>query len=104
MGLYNRYIPGAWPEPDASPPQQEEQPAFSEGPEFADVPTEPVFPPNSAGRRPKTGGLFGGAIKLPELDSDTILLLILVYFLVEDGSENISDTILIIGILLLLGF
>lgn len=63
-------------------------------------------------------GLFGGSIKLPEFDADTILMLVLVYFLIsdelspssgEDGDgekskHNISDTLLIIGALLLLGF
>lgn len=49
-------------------------------------------------------GLFGNNIKLPEFNADTILLLVLVYFLVADDSENISDTLLIIGVLLLLGF
>jgi hypothetical protein len=49
-------------------------------------------------------GLLGGGIKLPEFNTDTILLLVLVYFLVADDSENISDTLLIIGVLLLLGF
>lgn len=49
-------------------------------------------------------GLFNGNIKLPEFDADTVLLLVLVYFLVADDSENISDTLLIIGVLLLLGF
>ena len=49
-------------------------------------------------------GLFGGIFKLPEFDADTILLLVLVYFLVADDTENISDTLLIIGVLLLLGF
>ena len=49
-------------------------------------------------------GLFGENIKLPEFDADTILLLVLGYFLVADDTENISDTLLIIGVLLLLGF
>jgi len=49
-------------------------------------------------------GLFGGSVKLPEFDADTVLLLVLVYFLVADDTENISDTLLIIGVLLLLGF
>jgi hypothetical protein len=64
----------------------------------------------------KSKGLFGGAIKLPEFNTDTILMLVLVYFLVsdelsppskEDGeskNNNITDTLLIIGALLLLGF
>ena len=45
--------------------------------------------------------MFGGNIKLPEFDADTVLLLVLVYFLVADDTENISDTLLIIGVLLL---
>ena len=70
--------------------------------------------------RPRSDGkgLFGGGIKLPEFDADTILMLVLVYFLIsdelspsstEDGDRDsnknkISDTLLIIGALLLLGF
>ncbi len=59
-------------------------------------------------REEKKGGilsnLFGGGIKLPEFDSDTILLLVLVYFLIAEENENITDTLLIIGVLLILGF
>ena len=65
-------------------------------------------PPQPQGPPPKSTsglkGLFGGNIKLPEFDADTVLLLVLVYFLVADDTENISDTLLIIGVLLLLGF
>lgn len=50
-------------------------------------------------------GLLGDNFKLPEIDADTILLLILVYFLVADeDNDHFSDTLLIIGILLLIGF
>ncbi|MBO7275260.1 MAG: hypothetical protein J6V15_02685 [Clostridia bacterium] len=63
-------------------------------------------------------GLFGSGIKLPEFDADTVLMLVLVYFLISDelspsskddgddeqGKNKISDTLLIIGALLLLGF
>ena len=60
-------------------------------------------------------GLFGGKLSLPEFDPDTVLLLILVYFLISDEkskdgedekhepSKNITETLLIIGALLLLG-
>ncbi len=83
------------------PPQEAEQPTF------ADVKAEPPKQPSQPGKnRPQSAlkGLFGGNIKLPEFDADTILLLVLVYFLVADDNENISDTLLIIGVLLLLGF
>lgn len=101
--LYNRYIAGAWPE--ASPPPN--APAHNHPPEdpvFAEIPAdEPTPPPRPKGLN-GLKGLFGGNIKLPEFDADTVLLLVLVYFLVADETENISDTLLIIGVLLLLGF
>ena len=110
-GLYNRYIAGAWPDgtpvpqPPASVPETP-LPQTPSVPAFADVTAEPV--PETAQERPKglsaLKGLFGGNIKLPEFDADTVLLLVLVYFLVADDSENISDTLLIISVLLLLGF
>ena len=78
---------------------------------------------NTQKDKPRTSGvggkgLFGGGIKLPEFDADTVLMLVLVYFLIsdelspsskEDGDteknkNKISDTLLIIGALLLLGF
>ena len=67
----------------------------------------PAFMVMSFGKLRGLGGLkslFGGNIKLPEFNADTILLLVMVYFLVSDDSENISDTLLIVGVLLLLGF
>ncbi len=76
-----------------------------EPPVFTDIHAEAREPrqqSNKGGGMLK--GLFNGNIKLPEFDADTVLLLVLVYFLVADDSENISDTLLIIGVLLLLGF
>lgn len=66
------------------------------------APPQPQSPPPKKPSALK--GLFGGSVKLPEFDADTVLLLVLVYFLVADDTENISDTLLIIGVLLLLGF
>ncbi len=103
--LYNRYIAGAWPEA-VPPPKDTPYTPPSEEPVFAEIPAEdPVSapPPRSKGLN-GLKGLFGGNIKLPEFDADTVLLLVLVYFLVADETENISDTLLIIGVLLLLGF
>ena len=72
---------------------------------FCDVKAEqPYLRQETSKNQSPLRGLFGGNIKLPEFDSDTILLLVLVYFLVADDTENISDTLLIIGVLLLLGF
>lgn len=72
---------------------------------FADVSSEQTDTPQARSKNQSAlKGLFGGNIKLPEFDADTILLLVLVYFLVADDTENISDTLLIIGVLLLLGF
>lgn len=114
--MYNRYIAGAWPgeAPEAlasaaplhaapAPPEtaQPEQPAFTEVSSAPEAPASPEEKPRGLGA---LKGLFGGNIKLPEFNADTILLLVLVYFLVADDSENISDTLLIVGVLLLLGF
>ena len=77
------------------------RPAFTEVSAAPEVPAPPEEKPRGLGA---LKGLFGGNIKLPEFNADTILLLVLVYFLVADDSENISDTLLIVGVLLLLGF
>lgn len=86
-----------------------------------DVPlAEPVRyaapPPTPSAAEPvKSRGFLGGLlgnlgdkIKLPDFDGDTILLLALVYFLVidKDGDDEggITNTLLIVGALLLLGF
>lgn len=99
--LYNRYIAGAWPD---GPPPKQQSADKPPAPEFSDISASDPAPQP----RPKGSGglksLFGGNIKLPEFDADTVLLLVLVYFLVADENENISDTLLIIGVLLLLGF
>ena len=72
---------------------------------FSDISSEQTDIPQARNKNQSAlKGLFGGNIKLPEFDADTILLLVLVYFLVADDTENISDTLLIIGVLLLLGF
>lgn len=111
--MYNRYIAGAWPEDPAN-----EQSAFSAAqapssekvfPSFDKVTAEdPSSLPEDHANKTKgfsaLKGLFSNNIKLPEFNADTILLLVLVYFLVADDTENISDTLLIIGVLLLLGF
>ena len=66
-------------------------------------------PENQPPRKSGLLGSLGQRLKLPELDSDTILLLVLVYFLLADTDENgeksnLADTLLIVGALLLLGF
>lgn len=85
---------------------------------YEDISSPPKSAPSKEKQKSNSRGLFGGGIKLPEFDADTILMLVLVYFLIsdelspsskEDGDNeksknNISDTLLIIGALLLLGF
>lgn len=105
--MYNRYINNSFFEqnPKDYTPEKE---VF----EAVNTPTST----ENENDKQKNKGLFGGAIKLPELNADTVLMLVLVYFLVsdelspsskEDGevkNKNITDTLLIIGALLLLGF
>lgn len=100
--MYNRYINGSFddyfrPVDDAPMPLPQMECLA------VDAPQPPAPPPKSAGL---LGGLLGG-LNLPEFNMDTVILLVLVYFLVTDEAEqdsDISDTLLIVGILLLLGF
>lgn len=103
--MYNRYVPGGF---DLPPPEEVQPTPVQEAPAFADVsaeetPAEPAAP-EKKGLVANIKSLFGNNIKLPDMNADTVLLLVLVYFLVADDKENISDTLLIIGVLLLLGF
>ena len=108
--MFNRYInPDAFGEVPRSEKPPETQP-------YEDVSNQS----GSADKKPSgtAKGLFGSGIKLPEFDADTILMLVLVYFLISDelspsskddgdsekSKNKISDTLLIIGALLLLGF
>ncbi len=121
--MYNRYISGGEfqdffsPIEGANPvePKVDTQPQTE--PSFVDVSDDNQAEQQGereTSQEKKVGGLkglFGNNIKLPDFDADTILLLVLVYFLVADGGESqnggegkISDTLLIIGVLLLLGF
>jgi hypothetical protein len=108
--MFTRYItPDAFGEVPRSEKPPEPQP-------YEDVSNQS----GSADKKPSgtAKGLFGSGIKLPEFDADTILMLVLVYFLISDelspsskddgdsekNKNKISDTLLIIGALLLLGF
>ena len=55
-----------------------------------------MFSGSSEGGPPKIGGLT--------FDLDTVFLLVLVYFLIADGEENMTETILIVAALVLFGF
>ncbi|MBE6993058.1 MAG: hypothetical protein E7423_00215 [Ruminococcaceae bacterium] len=61
----------------------------------------PPCPPPDTG--PKPPGILPGGLRLPKIDADTILLLVMVYFLVRDPDDRGSDTLLIIAALFLLG-
>ena len=108
--MFNRYMnPQGFCE--FCPPEKEPAADYEDVSAVSDNPTKDK--PRTANK-----GLFGSGIKLPEFDADTVLMLVLVYFLIsdelspsskEDGdtekSKNkISDTLLIIGALMLLGF
>lgn len=89
--MYNRYINDSFAD-FFCPVEEEPQ---------AEVVYEDVAPPE----RPARGELgLPLGLRLPELDADTLILLVTVCFLVAEEGESISDTLLIIGVLLLLGF
>ncbi len=83
--MFNRYVPSSLP-----------------------WPTDEKDLSRPAGEIKKTGidSLFGGKLKVPRLNADTVLLLVIAYFLVADpGDEKPRPEILVIlGILLILGF
>ncbi|NCB06021.1 MAG: hypothetical protein EOM69_10965 [Clostridia bacterium] len=116
--MYNRYMNSGGfedyfePQPRAQPyaPQQPLTPlpplppavdAFSVATEEAAAP--PASAKSKGGITSTIKNLLGNNLKLPEIDADTILLLVVAYFLIADSDENISDTLLIIGALFLLG-
>lgn len=93
--MYSRYISFE----DEYPPRE------CDIPESGDS-REDKGPPRFEAREPSGASALKnifGSLKLPELNSDTILLLVLVYFLASDSDDNVSDTVLIIAALLLLG-
>ena len=104
--MYNRYLNAEGFEEYFEPlPQQAPEPPPSQ--------QQSAVPPPQPAEQPRRGSLLGSLgdkLKLPTLDSDTILLLVLVYFLISDSDEgedkknNIVDTLLIVGALVLLGF
>ncbi len=100
--MYNRYMNSSGFEDFFKPVEAPAPPPAAE----PEVPVEPVEPTENKpkGLSSVLKNLTGGGLKLPEFDTDTLLLLVLVYFLVADDDSNLSDTLLIIGILLLLGF
>ena len=118
--MYNRYL-NAEGFAEYFAPQPGDQPQEGEPSNRAPQSAPPEAQPgnrNPPGNRPlpnqqgqnRRPGLLGG-LRLPELDADTILLLVLVYFLISDNDEDgkkdkhsIVDTLLIVGALLLLGF
>ena len=101
--MYQRYFSEGRPDWPQEPRDGEHDSPQEEG--FQEV-SAAQDPQKSQQNSPLSGlkGLFGGKIQLPEINADTILLLVLVYFLVADEGESVSDTLLIIGVLLLLGF
>ncbi|HIU43631.1 MAG TPA: hypothetical protein IAB67_04955 [Candidatus Ventrousia excrementavium] len=100
--MYNRYMNSGGFEDFFKPVEAPAPPPAAE----PEVPVAPVEPTENKpkGLSSVLKNLTGGGLKLPEFDTDTLLLLVLVYFLIADDDSNLSDTLLIIGILLLLGF
>ena len=113
--MYNRYInadgftqrpdPAAW---NTGQPQDQNSPRSGPAPAGTEpAGTEPAAEPQNNGERPRglagLRNLLGSSLKLPDLNSDTLLLLAMVYFLVADPEDKISDTVLIIAALFLMG-
>lgn len=103
--MYNRYINSdgfeILPPEDAIPGREETVPPQAEPLAEEAANAEETKPAQKGLGALKN--LLGNNIKLPDFNADTILLLVLVYFLVADPDDKISDTVLIIAALFLLG-
>ena len=98
--MYNRYInSGGFEEYNSQAEQTAQEADYSPPGEKNEIPT-------SKGGFSALKDMITNNIKMPEFNMDTVLLLVLVYFLIVDSDDqkNMSDTLLIIGALLLLGF
>ena len=94
--MYNRYInSGGFEEYNSQTEQTAQEADYS-----------PPIEKNTTSSSKSGFSALKDMIKMPEFNMDTVLLLVLVYFLIvdSDDNKNISDTLLIIGALLLLGF
>ena len=81
--MYNEYLQDAVPEPIEQPPEN---------------------------RTPAAGTSGGGLLQLladrlggAKLDADTLVAIAVIWFLLSDGKALVTDLLLIIGVLLLLG-
>ena len=110
--MYNRYInaDGFTPRPDPMA-QNVRQAPDEAGAHMGQTPppagAQTAGEPQTGEERPRglagLRNLLGSSLKLPDLNSDTLLLLAMVYFLVADPEDKISDTVLIIAALFLMG-
>ena len=90
--MYNRYINSAGGQ------------FFTAEPEEFFQQDEPVFNDNGQ-NYVQNGGLRGLFSRLGlSFDIDTVFLLVIVYFLVADGEDDMMETLLIVAALLFMGF
>lgn len=69
-----------------------------------DFENEPIFEQNNQ-QQTGQGGLRGIFSRLGmTFDADTIFLLVIVYFLIADGEDDLMETLLIVAALLFMGF
>jgi len=110
--LYNRYMSAGFDElfTSVEPAETNMEPT----PEIKTA--EPAVAASTESAAPAKGGGLSSIldkINLPKLDMDTILILLIVFFLLTDGNsdkgitdilgEN-SDLLIIVGLLLIMGF
>lgn len=105
--MYNRYINSGGFSDYFKPIESENVP-----PAQADYipPADTGIPSKKPSIFDNIKNMFGGGVSENgeksgfTFDMDTIFLLVLVYFLIADGEDNMTETLLIVGALLLLGF
>lgn len=99
--MYNRYLASSAAAPQQQPPVHTSPPAAE--PEPPQQHAGGQTPPGSASVFSGIPRLLTGRLQNIKLDMDTILVLVVVWFLLSDGEDLDWDLLLMIGALLILG-
>lgn len=100
--MYNRYLASAATEAPPIHNSQPPQPDRQQAPRQQEPHREHI-PPQTASVFADLTKSLSGRLQNIKLDMDTILVLVIVWFLLSDGDEVDWDQLLMIGALLLLG-
>lgn len=96
--MYNQYIPA--PREEVNEIHNDRREEAAEAMAFQQPPSRPQHHPSALGSLSQTLGSRLGSIRF---DAETLIALVVVWFLISDGEEIDTELLLLIGILLVLG-